>query len=378
MSVLRRDRIEEVFTDNLFSCFVDDQVVWDMDTLDQNLNDDETKKEATLYLNQPKWPRKTISIPNMSILYSSSALVGGTQTYQIPNIPSTLQKATIMKYEKLDATNPSPIPLDFNEEILIDKIGTCKLNLYSDTKTLTVTIGSLTSKGDIYFSIKFYDEFELFIGESNIFQLTVFSTTQNEPPVLDHFNPTVFDDDQYYLIALCSQPETYPLKQIQFSDVNDNSLSVAKLGREIALYMNAEQASTLPLSSVRCNQLDSNDNVITSVKLNGQLKTVLRPTDIKLTMSLNRDSYDCDFKFVSTENIPTPTCHLNGLVDQMTYHSEIVADQSSNLWSCHFDDQFMFLKKHKLKCSVLVPGLAPVNSTSISNEADESSVSTNT
>merc|ERR1712242_582270 len=90
-------------------------------------------------------------------------------------------------------------------------------------------------------------------------------------------------------------------------------------------------------------------------------------------MSLNRDSYDCDFKFVSTENIPTPTCHLNGLVDQMTYHSEIVADQSSNLWSCHFDDQFMFLKKHKLKCSVLVPGLAPVNSTSISNEADESS-----
>ena len=61
----------------------------------------------------------------------------------------------------------------------------------------------------------------------------------------------------------------------------------------------------------------------------------------------------------------------------MTYHSEIVADQSSNLWSCHFDDQFMFLKEHELKCSVLVPGLAPVNSTSISNEADESSVSTN-
>ena len=373
---MTRDKIEDVFNENLLSCFVDDQVVWDMDTLDQNLNDDETKKEATLYLNQPKWPRKTPSIPNMSVVYSSSALVGGTQTYQIPNIPSTLQRATIMKYEKLDATNPSPIPLNFDEEIAIEKIGTCKLNLDTDTQTLTVTIGSLAAKGDIYFSIRFYDEFELFIGESNIFQLTVFSTTRNEPPVLDHFNPVVYDDNQYYLIALCTQPDTYPLKQIQFSDINDNRLSVSKLGKEVALYMNAKQASTIPLSSVRCNQLDSNDNIITSVKLNGELKTVLRPIDVKLTMSSNRDSYDCDFQFVSSETSTAPACHLNGLVDTIPYHSETEAAQSSNSWSCRFYDQFTFLKKHELTCSVLVSGLSPVNSTSISNEADESSVST--
>ena len=135
-----------------------------------------------------------------------------------------------MKYEKLDATNPSPIPLNFDDKFEIEKIGTCILNLDTDTQTLTVTFGSLAAKGDIYFSIRFYDEFELFIGESNIFQLTVFSTTRNEPPVLDHFNPIVYDDNQYYLIALCTQPDTYPLKQIQFSDINENRLSVSKLG----------------------------------------------------------------------------------------------------------------------------------------------------
>ena len=348
---------------NLISCHVEDQVEWSMDTLRAS------KKESTLFLNQPKWPRKSTQIPKMEQIYASSSLVGGTQTFQVQNLPKTLQNVTIIKYERLDATNPSPVPAPFGVETLVEKVGTFNLSWNLDSQLLTMTIADLIMIGDFYFSVKFYDNYGLFIGESNIFQLSVFAEEKQTVPVIDTFDPIVLDDGNFYLIAICSQPDTYPLKKLQFVDTKGLAYSPASLDKEVGLYMKADQAVNEP--RVSCQQLDSNDEVISQTMVDGKLTVVMRPKNIELELGIDRDEYHCSFDFESDNFMPT--CSLDGSLESFPYNAESEAFKTVDKWSCEFSGDFTHA--HSLACTVRVPGFDDVSSVIAEEHADATSVS---
>ena len=365
VSILKRETIEAKTVSNSLSCHVEDQVIWSMDTLRTS------KKEATLFLNQPKWPRKSTQIPEMGLIYASSSLVGGTQTYQVQNLPKSLQNVTIIKYERLDATNPSPVSAPFGLATLVEKVGIFTLTWNLDNQLLTITIADLIMIGDFYFSLKFYDNYGYFIGESNIFQLSVFAEEKYAVPVVDTFDPIVLDDGKFYLIAICSQPDTYPLKKIQFADSNGLAYSPASIDKEVGLYMNANQAVSLDKAPlVSCQQLDSNDEVISETMVDGKPTVIMRPTNIELELGIDRDEYLCSFDFESNDF--APTCSLDGSLESFAYRAKSAAVKNADKWSCTFEEDFT--KAHSLTCTVRIPGFDDVSSTVANESADATSV----
>ena len=87
-------------------------------------------------------------------------------------------------------------------------------------------------------SLKFYDEYEWLIGSSNIYQFTVYDSLSTAPPSVDVHSPIVYQDDNYYLVAMCKQFQSFPVQKLQFWKNGEPVGEITK-DKELPLYLTA-------------------------------------------------------------------------------------------------------------------------------------------
>ena len=91
-------------------------------------------------------------------------------------------------------------------------------------------------------SLKFYDEYEWLIGSSNIYQFTVYDSPSTAPPSVDVHSPIVHQDENYYLVAMCKQFQSFPVQKLQFWK-NGEPVGEMTKDKELPLYLTAHSGN---------------------------------------------------------------------------------------------------------------------------------------
>ena len=91
-------------------------------------------------------------------------------------------------------------------------------------------------------SLKFYDEYEWLIGSSNIYQFTVYDSSSLAPPSVDVHSPIVYQDGNYYLVAMCKQFQSFPVQKLQFWKNGEPVGEITK-DKELPLYLHAHSGT---------------------------------------------------------------------------------------------------------------------------------------